>query len=78
MTCQIIRSNRKTLGLEVNGDGLIVRAPLQSTDAEINAFILQHKSWIDNHLNKVEERQKVLEEVAPLRWKKFEILRIKH
>ena len=66
MTCQIFRSNRKTLGLEVNGDGLIIRAPLQATDAEINAFILQHKSWIEKHLNKVEEHQKALDEIIPL------------
>lgn len=66
MTCQIIRSNRKSLGLEVNGDGLIIRAPLQASDAEINAFILQHKSWIEKHLNKVEEHQKALDEITPL------------
>ncbi len=66
MTCQIIRSNRKTLGLEENTDGLIIRATLQATDAEINAFILQHKSWIEKHLNKVEEHQKALDDIVPL------------
>ena len=66
MNCKIIRSNRKTLGLEVNAEGLIIRAPLQATDAEINMFILQHKSWIEKHLNKVEEQQKKADAVEPL------------
>ena len=66
MNCKIIRSNRKSLGLEVNTEGLIIRAPLQATDAEINMFILQHKNWIEKHLNKIEEQQKKADTVEPL------------
>ena len=66
MNCKIIRSNRKSLGLEVNTEGLIIRAPLQATDAEINMFILQHKDWIEKHLNKIEEQQKKADAVEPL------------
>ena len=73
MNCKIIRSNRKSIGLEVNAEGLIIRAPLQATDAEINMFILQHKSWIEKHLNKVEEQQKKVDAVEPL-MKSFRVL----
>ena len=66
MNCKIIRSNRKSLGLEVNTEGLIIRAPLQATDAEINMFIFQHKNWIEKHLNKIEEQQKNADSVEPL------------
>ena len=66
MNCKIIRSNRKSLGLEVNAEGLIIRAPLQASDAEINMFILQHKDWIEKNLNRVEERQKTVEAIQPL------------
>ncbi len=66
MNCKIIRSNRKSLGLEVNAEGLIIRAPLQATDAEINMFILQHKGWIEKNLEKVAEKQKALEQIEPL------------
>lgn len=66
MNCKIIRSNRKSLGLEVNTDGLIIRAPLQASDAEINMFILQHKDWIEKNLNRVEERQKTVDSIQPL------------
>ena len=67
MNCKIIRSNRKSLGLEVNTEGLIIRAPLQASDAEINMFILQHKDWIEKNLNRVEERQKTVDSIQPLR-----------
>ena len=66
MNCKIIRSNRKSLGLEVNAEGLIIRAPLQASDAEINMFILQHKDWIEKNLNRIEERQKTVEAIQPL------------
>ena len=66
MNCKIIRSNRKSLGLELNTEGLIIRAPLQATDAEINMFIFQHKNWIEKHLNKIEEQQKKADSVEPL------------
>ena len=66
MNCKIIRSNRKSLGLEVNTEGLIIRAPLQATDAEINMVIFQHKNWIEKHLNKIEEQQKNADSVEPL------------
>ena len=35
LECKIIRSARKSFGLEVNAEGLIVRAPLQATDRQI-------------------------------------------
>lgn len=66
MNCKIIRSNRKSLGLEVNTEGLIIRAPLQASDTEINMFILQHKDWIEKNLNRVEERQKTVDSIQPL------------
>ncbi len=66
MNCKIIRSRRKSFGLEVNTNGLIVRAPLQASDADINMFISQHKDWIDEHLAKVEEEQKSMEQLEPL------------
>ena len=66
MNCKIIRSNRKSLGLEVNTEGLIIRAPMQASDAEINMFILQHKDWIEKNLNRVEERQKAIDQLEPL------------
>ena len=66
ITCKIIRSSRKTLALEINADGLVVRAPMRISDTEIKSFILQHKKWIEKHLKKAVERQKAEENVVPL------------
>ncbi|MCR5251707.1 MAG: M48 family metallopeptidase [Lachnospiraceae bacterium] len=44
---QIIRSRRKSIALEIQSDGrLIVRAPLYSSAAEIDAFIAEKQKWI--------------------------------
>ena len=66
MNCKIIRSNRKTLSLQVNSEGVIVRAPLTASDADINAFILNHKEWIDKNLEKLSCRQKELAALDPI------------
>ena len=66
MNCKIIRSNRKTLSLQVNSEGVIVRAPLTASDADINAFILNHKEWIDKNLEKLSCRQKEWAALDPI------------
>ena len=43
---QLIRSRRKTLGLELRPEGLIVRAPLRATKGQIEYFVEQHRQWI--------------------------------
>ena len=47
---KLIRSRRKTLALEVTGDGrLLVRAPLRCAQARIDAFVSAHAAWIEKH-----------------------------
>ena len=50
MEFEVIRSNRKTIAIEIKHAKLIVRAPLQVSDAYINAFMLEKKAWIDKHM----------------------------
>ena len=50
MNCQIIRSGRKTVGLEIGPEGLIVRAPYRMTQRQIEDFLAQHRRWIEKHL----------------------------
>ena len=66
MDYRIIRSKRKTIGLEVRPEGVIVRAPFHTSDSDIERFVLQHKNWIDKHLSAVREQQKELGKVEPL------------
>ena len=56
----IIRSNRKTLSIELKPNEIIARAPARMKEKEIYKFIESKKSWIDKHLTKLNERQKKL------------------
>ena len=40
---------------------MIIRAPLQATNEDINTFMLKNKKWIETHLAKAQERQKAAE-----------------
>ncbi len=77
MEYRIIRSNRKTMSLQVNAEGLIVRAPLQVSDAEINRFVLQHESWIEKSLNRAKERQNVIDGLEPISYEEIQELAAK-
>ena len=63
---ELIRSNRKTLAMEIRPTGLVVRAPKQTTDAQISEFITSHQGWIEKHLKELEQRQEQLADVPAL------------
>lgn len=55
---KIIRSNRKTLSLQVLPDKqIIVKAPQFISLTDINKFIDKHTDWIDKNLLKVQARK---------------------
>lgn len=66
MDYQIIRSNRKTLALQIKDGELTVRAPRRAKQAEIDAMIEQHRSWIEKHLQKAEEHRQAAKALPPL------------
>lgn len=49
---RVIRSRRKTLGLEIRNAQIIVRIPLWCTDRELRKFLDSHSGWIEKHLEK--------------------------
>lgn len=55
METKIIRSDRKTLSVEVKPEGVIVRVPMAATDRDIDRFLRRHKAWIDEHLERVRQ-----------------------
>ena len=61
----IIRSNRKTLSLQLKSGEIIARAPLRMKDKEIYRFIDEKKNWIEKHLSSIAEKQKELEKIEP-------------
>lgn len=70
----IIRSNRKTLSIQLKAGEIIARAPLRMKDKEIYSFIESKKSWIEKNLAKIDERQKALDEVQPFTEDEIKVL----
>lgn len=56
MNIQVKRSRRKTICLQIlDGDTLLLKAPYQASDADIQAFLNSHQRWISTHLQKRRE-----------------------
>ena len=53
----IIRSGRKTIGLQVRDGRVIVRAPRLVTKAQIERFVLAHEAWIERALARQQQKQ---------------------
>lgn len=55
-TIKLIRSNRKTISLEITPSGqVLVRAPRHMPEAEIRKFVEEKSSWLAKHLQKHQE-----------------------
>ena len=62
---QIIRSQRKTMSLEIKLDGqIIVGAPLRLSQVRIRRFVEQKQEWILKNLEKIQKRE-VQRETVP-------------
>lgn len=66
MEFQLIRSDRKTISLEIKNGQLIVHAPRGATNQVINDCILKNQAWIEKHLAAAQERQKAQDNVKKL------------
>lgn len=64
---QVIRSNRKTMALEVRPDcTVLVRAPRYVSAESVNSFVNAHADWIEKHLKIAEEKLKNADAVPKL------------
>ena len=58
MEYDLIRSDRKTICLEVTKDGRVrVRAPRKLTQARIDRFVAEHRQWLEEALRRQQARQ---------------------
>lgn len=74
-TIKIIRSNRRTVSLEITPAGqVLVRAPRRMPEAEICAFVESKSSWLTKHLQKHEKDMESLQEES--RFSEQEIQRL--
>ena len=56
MEYEVIRSNRKTLAVQIHGDRVLVRAPARATNEDIQRFLMEHIDWIEKHLAKAKQQ----------------------
>jgi len=63
---RLVRSNRKTISLEIRLGELIVRAPQKAGIAEINRFVENHADWIEKHLTGQERQKQESQEAGAL------------
>lgn len=58
---RLIRSSRRTIGLQITPEGLLVRAPYWVSRAEIERFLREKADWIAAHTEKLRERTALAE-----------------
>lgn len=63
---ELIRSNRKTLCAEIKDGRLIIRAPRYASKADIDIFIRNKLTWIEEHLQKSRSRMEQLDSLPKL------------
>lgn len=57
MEVKIVRSRRRTLGLEVRGETVLVRAPYGLPNTEIQRFLTEHQDWVAKAWARQADRQ---------------------
>ena len=63
---RLVRSSRKSIGLEIRDGELLVRAPHYATKNEIDRVIREKSSWIEKHLTESRRRKESTEQIEPL------------
>ena len=78
----LIRSDRKSIGIQITADGVVVRAPKRLSAAEIDRFVQSKRSWIEGHLSKIPAPQPKFtqEEIEALARKALTVIpdRVRH
>ena len=66
MKYQVIRSNRKTLSLEVTRDcRVVIRAPMRISQRQIDRFFAQHQDWLESAIRRQQTRSAAHPEPDP-------------
>lgn len=75
MDYELIRSDRKSIGIEIKPDGrVIVRASARMPDGEIRRFVMSHETWIRKHQEIL--RQKIADQTPVKRLTMEEIRKL--
>lgn len=66
MDVTIIKSKRKTISIQVNGDATVtVRAPRYVSRREIEKFLEEKEAWVIKHVEKAKQRMEEAESLEP-------------
>ena len=63
---RVIRSDRRTLALQIKEGALVVRAPRMTSDERIAAFVRENRAWIEQHLAAWQRRAAAAAQLPPL------------
>lgn len=75
MEIEIIRSNRRTISIEVTADARVVcRAPRRLSKRQIDQFIADRAEWIDEHLSIMQTRIECRPQITPYTHEEIEAL----
>ena len=62
MDVKIIRSNRKTVAIQVNSDlSITIRAPHFASEKDIEEILMKKEAWISKHIEEIKTRKKRFE-----------------
>lgn len=66
MEVQVIKSNRKTVAIQINADLTVtMRVPRRATKRDIQKILKEKEGWILKHLEEMKEQQEAYEASAP-------------
>ena len=66
MEFTLIRSNRKTVALQITPEGLVVRAPYFVSHAELQRVVESRRAWVEKHLAKARQAAEAQGGLPPL------------
>lgn len=66
MTYNVLRSDRKTVALQIKNGSVLVRAPRRMSDEAIRKFVLENSEWIERQLARLAKKEQEMGEVIPL------------
>lgn len=62
MKVTVIRSNRKTVAIQVNSNlSVTVRAPRSASEKDIEEILKKKEAWISKHIEKIKETKERVE-----------------
>ncbi len=70
----VIRSDRKTLSIQLRPGEIIARAPIRMKEKDIYSFIESKRAWIEKHMSAMSEQQKICDESEPFTEKEIKAL----